>query len=102
MPANGLITGNVTNTNTSILYGAATIGVPDTKITWYVLNANSVDLTIEFAGTDGRTLLTKTITNIPVKQNQRTTVTGKIINKSSTGFSVSVNRQWEGSSTTRF
>lgn len=102
MAATGTITGNVNHTNTTILYGAAPVGVPDTKITWYVLNGSSVDLTIEFAGGDTRTILTKTITNIPVKQNQRTIVTGKIINKSSTSFSVNVNQQWSGLSTIAF
>ena len=93
-PTTGLATvntGSVSTVSTGVAVGARSGAI---GYIFLATNEQTMNVTIETLDTDGNTIYTKTIENVPFRRNRITKLTGAIFGASTTAGSFQLNTDW--------
>lgn len=93
-PTTGLATvntGSVSTVSTGVAVGARSGAI---GYIFLATNEQTMNVTIETLDTDGNTIYTKTIENVPFRRNRVTKLTGAIFGASTTAGSFQLNTDW--------
>ena len=93
-PTSGLATVNTGSASTVGVNAAAGTTSTSTGFVFLTTDEQTMDVTIETLDSEGNTIFTKTVENVPLQRNRKTKLTGAMYGASATAGSFQVNTTW--------